>query len=163
LPAEAVITLRFLLFRQAGHHRVGAAQLKAVYRLAIFALHQNNVIEARREFSIFCSGVLHRFIDRRAQHRSEIFRPSGAADRVVNPPSFSPQFRFIAHRAFVGAGCQAGVGAKGKGDLTLAIFRRPRLIAARFLASRRAAISHRSAAAECRGSEYQSRSCRHLQ
>jgi hypothetical protein len=48
---------RFLLFGQARHHRVGAAQLKAVHRLTVFTLHQNNVIEARREFFHFCSGV----------------------------------------------------------------------------------------------------------
>ena len=58
---------RFLLIRQPGHHRVGTAQLKAVHRLAVFALHQNDVVEARGEFFHFLQGRdLHSFIDRRA-------------------------------------------------------------------------------------------------
>ena len=58
---------RFLLVGQPSHHRVGAAQLKAVHRLAVFALHQNDVVEARREFFHFLQGRnLHGFIDRRA-------------------------------------------------------------------------------------------------
>ena len=57
----------FLLVRQPGHHRVGAAQLKAVHRLPVFTLHQNDVVETRREFVHFLQGRdLHRFIDRRA-------------------------------------------------------------------------------------------------
>jgi hypothetical protein len=48
-------------------------------------------------------------------------------------PSLAPKFRFIAHRAFIGAGGKAGVGAQGEGDLTLTIFRRPGFVAARFL------------------------------
>ena len=70
----------FLFRGQAGHHRVGAAQLKAVYRLAIFALHQNNVIQARREFVHFLQRrFLHRFINRRAQHCSQVFGALGGA------------------------------------------------------------------------------------
>ena len=57
----------FLLVGQPGHHRVGPAQLEAVHRLTVFALHQNHVVEARREFFHFLQrGGLHRFIDRRA-------------------------------------------------------------------------------------------------
>ena len=67
---------RFLLVGQPGHHRVGTAQLEAVHRLAVFALHQDDVVEARREFFHFLQGSdLHGFIDRRAKHRPEIFRP----------------------------------------------------------------------------------------
>ncbi|MND72137.1 hypothetical protein D3C80_636810 [compost metagenome] len=42
---------RFLLFVQAGDHGIGPAQLEAVHRLTIFALHQNGVAEARRNFA----------------------------------------------------------------------------------------------------------------
>jgi hypothetical protein len=45
--------VRFLFFRQARHHGVCAAQLKAVHWLAIFALHQNHVIKTRRQFFHF--------------------------------------------------------------------------------------------------------------
>ena len=63
----------FLFGSQAGHHRVSAAQLKAVYRLAIFTLHQNNVIQPRRELIHFLQRrFLHRFINRRAQHCSQV-------------------------------------------------------------------------------------------
>ncbi|EFZ77897.1 hypothetical protein SEEM581_16927, partial [Salmonella enterica subsp. enterica serovar Montevideo str. 609458-1] len=41
---------------------------------------------------------------------------------VEIPPSSTSQFRFIAHRAFIGAGRQAGVGTQGKRNLTLTIF-----------------------------------------
>ena len=70
--------MRFLLFRQARHHRVGSAQLKAVHRLTIFTLHQHNVIEARRElFHFLQRRDLRGFVYRRAQYRSEVFRPLG--------------------------------------------------------------------------------------
>lgn len=39
--------VRFLIFRQPRHHRIRAAQLKTMYRLTIFTLHQHHVIEAR--------------------------------------------------------------------------------------------------------------------
>ena len=42
---------RLLLLVQPGDHRIGPAQLEAVHRLAIFALHQNGVAEARRNFA----------------------------------------------------------------------------------------------------------------
>ncbi len=35
----------FLFFGQSGHHRVSAAQLKAMYRLPVFAFDENNVIQ----------------------------------------------------------------------------------------------------------------------
>ncbi len=38
-------TTRFLLVGQPGHHRVGTAQFEAVYRLTVFTLHQNDVIQ----------------------------------------------------------------------------------------------------------------------
>jgi len=69
-------TTRFLLVGQPGHHRVGTAQFEAVYRLTVFTLHQNDVIQPRRELVHFLQrGNLHRFIDRRTQHRPEIFCP----------------------------------------------------------------------------------------
>ena len=68
--------VRFLLFRQPGHHRVRPAQLKAVHRLTIFTLHQHNVIEARRElFHFLQRRNLRGFVYRRAQYGSEVFRP----------------------------------------------------------------------------------------
>ena len=68
--------LRFLFFRQTRHHRVRPAQLKAVHRLTVFTLHQHNVIEARRElFHFLQRRDLRGFVYRRAQYRSEVFRP----------------------------------------------------------------------------------------
>jgi hypothetical protein len=55
LPAEAVIT-RGISVRQSGWTSSrSAAQLKAVYRLAIFTLHQNNVIQPRRAYPFFAA------------------------------------------------------------------------------------------------------------
>ncbi len=71
---------RLLLFVQPGDHRIGPAQLEAVHRLAIFALHQNGVAETRRDFAHGLQrGDLRHLVNRRAQYRSQIFRAAGGA------------------------------------------------------------------------------------
>ena len=66
----------FLFFGKPRHHRVGSAQLEAVYRLPVFTLHENNVVEARRKFFHFLQRRhLRCFIYRRAEYRTQVLRP----------------------------------------------------------------------------------------